>query len=75
MSDQVTSIVRTLSILIAGWVATTLADVGFGLDSEALASVIFGVAAGLYYLVARLLERRFPNAGLLLGSRNQPTYK
>lgn len=78
MSDVVTSVIRTIVPSIVGAVASFLAAKGIDVDAEAVAgltSFLTALFAGIYYVVARLLEKRYPKAGYLLGATKQPTYK
>lgn len=76
MNELVVSLIRTYVPLLVGsgliWLANQL---GIGdLDVTGAQSVAVSIVVGLYYLGARLLERRWPEAGVLLGHRTQPTY-
>lgn len=68
------SMIRTVVPIIVGSVIGYLAQKGFNIDKDL--AVQFTVAACIagYYLLARVLERRWPAAGALLGSTKQPTY-
>jgi hypothetical protein len=39
-----------------------------------LTTAVTALVTGVYYVAARLLEQRWPAAGVLLGSRRQPAY-
>lgn len=83
LSSYVTSIIRTLAALAAGWVlslplahpvlvALGQADASAA-TKEKLVAGLTVVASGVYYAAARALERRWPSLTLLLGSTRQPT--
>lgn len=79
MKDFVTSLVRTYVPIVVGAVAGYFASKGFDLDAQAQAGLIVGLSGllmGGYYLLARLVEQRFPSfGGLLLGApRKAPQY-
>ena len=78
MSDFVTSLVRTYVPIAVGALISWLATRGITLDPQTQTSLIIGltgVIQGLYYFVARLIERKLPNVGgLLLGSSKKPEY-
>lgn len=78
MNDFVTSLIRTYAPLavgaVAGWV---LATFGFEVPKEQVAEVTALAIAGataVYYAGARLLEKRWPALGWLLGRPAQPRY-
>lgn len=82
MSDLLTSIVRTVtSKLVGGLIGLALAlvvvvpdDLSRNLTLVVTAAVTVA-AQVVYYVAARLLERRFPGVGgLLLGAAKAPTY-
>jgi len=75
MSDTTTSIVRTLVPLVAGWIITYLVSLGFNIDQAALERVLYGVITGLYYIIERFIEQKWPAFGVLLGSTQQPSYE
>lgn len=77
MSDLVTSFIRTVVPMIVGSVAGFLASKGVNLDPEttaALATFLSGLFSALYYIIVRVLEEKWPNAGILLGSKKTPIY-
>lgn len=74
-TSQAPAFIRTyvpiLVTIIAGW----FADRGLDLGDEwrdGLALVIGGLAGALYYAAVRLLEKRWPNIGMLLGIAKTP---
>lgn len=77
MSDFVTSLIRTYVPIVVGALVAWLSSKGIAIDpSDVVGFTAFLGAAfsGLYYLIARLLERRFPQLGFLLGSAKKPEY-
>lgn len=78
MSDFVTSLIRTYVPIAVGAVASYLLTAGIEIDANAqlgLVTFITALLQGVYYLVARLLERKMPSiGGLLLGSSKKPEY-
>lgn len=77
------SLVRTWAPILAGMiVAMPLAHPiidAFGLDTPTAGRVttviLTGILSALYYLAVRLIERRWPAFGLLLGLSVQPQYQ
>lgn len=77
MSNLVTSLIRTYVPIAVGALAAYLLSLGLELDANAqlgLVSFLTAVLQGAYYLLARLLERKFPQLSFLLGSAAQPKY-
>lgn len=77
MSDFITSIIRTYVPIIVGTILAFLASKGITLDAEAAANLTLFLGAlfsGVYYLVVRLIERKFPQAGWLLGQAKVVKY-
>lgn len=79
MSDQShdleLSLRRTLVPLIAGYLLSQAARIGFDIPEADLVGVLEAVVTGAYYTVVRLLETRWPQLGLLLGAMRVPTYR
>lgn len=67
------SIKRTLVPIVVGAVAASF--LGEYVDIASLERVLSGVISAVYYLVIRFLETKVPSAGVLLGSKAQPTYE
>lgn len=67
------SLKRTLVPIVVGAVAATFLA-GY-VDPDALEKVLSGVISAVYYTVVRLVETKFPGAGVLLGSKAQPVYE
>ena len=79
LRDYVLSLIRTWVPIGIGVLVAWLAARGIILDAEtstALVDALGGVAAAVYYALARLLELKFPFlGGLLLGSpKSVPVY-
>lgn len=78
MTNFITSLVRTYTPIIVGSILSFLAvKYGFAVDTDVqnqLVAGLTGVVIAAYYLVARLLERKFPQFGVLLGSTQKPVY-
>lgn len=77
MSNFVTSLIRTYVPIIVGALVAWLITVGIELDANTQAGLIVGLTGilqGAYYLAVRLLERKFPQIGVLLGSTQKPVY-
>lgn len=73
-TDVLLSIRRTVVPLVVGWLIAQAARAGFDLPAEDLAGVVEAVVTSGYYIVVRLIEARFPAAGILLGAARQPLY-
>ena len=68
------AVVRTVVPFFAGWAVTKAAQYGFDIDESQVTAAATTVVGSAWYVVARVLEQRWPNAGFMLGSRKQPTY-
>lgn len=78
MADLVPSLIRTWTPILVGQVAAWLALKGVNLDADtvvAASTALGGVISALYYLAVRLLEQKFPQLGILLGSTKKPEYQ
>ena len=78
MNNFVISLIRTYVPILVGSVISFLV-VNYGLVVDAsittqLVTGLTGVIIAAYYLLARLLERKFPQFGVLLGSTQKPVY-
>lgn len=77
-NNFVISQIRTYVPILVGAVIAWLATLGLNLDADtATGLVIFltGTLQAVYYFVARVIERKFPQAGsVLLGSSAKPVY-
>lgn len=77
MKDYIDSLIRTWVPLIVGpgllWLSTRLGVDLSDLEGPAV-TLVTGLAAGVYYALVRLAERRWPSAGWLLGKAGSPRY-
>lgn len=74
LSDWLVSWLRTN---VAAWIPTVAAWLaGFGIDLpvEPSSVAIVSLAISAYYTLVRLLEARWPAAGVLLGWKAAPSY-
>lgn len=77
MLNFYTSVVRTIVPIIVGSILAFFASKNYQFDDSfttALDTALQGVFIGLYYIVVRFFEAKFPKAGLLLGSLKKPQY-
>ncbi|MGE0138671.1 MAG: hypothetical protein AB7R77_12690 [Ilumatobacteraceae bacterium] len=74
MNDYIVSVIRTLAAAAAGFGVTQLARLGIEIDGGTLNGLATAIGIGVYYAVARLIEKRWPKAGVLLGVPKAPTY-
>lgn len=77
MSDFLVSQIRTHVPVLVGTLISFLTTLGLDLDVETQAGLIAGltgVIISLYYLIVRLIEKKFPKVGILLGSTKTPNY-
>jgi len=72
--DLELSLRRTFVPIVVGVLVAKAARAGFDIPAEALAGVLEGVFAGIYYATVRVLEMRAPWVGVLLGAMTQPLY-
>lgn len=70
--DLLPSLKRTLVPIVVGVVGASA--LGRFVDEVALVELTVGVIAALYYTVLRVVEMRWPQFGVLLGSTRQPWY-
>lgn len=78
MNNFVTSLIRTYVPIAVGALISYLAVRGITLDANAVAGLVTFFTAllqALYYLAARLLEKKVPKLSILLGSSAQPVYR
>lgn len=78
MTNFATSLIRTYVPIIVGALASYLLTRGVNIDANAqlgLVTFLTALLQGVYYLIARLLERQFPQLSVLLGSNKVPNYK
>ncbi len=73
-----TSYIRTGVPAAMGWVLIRAGEQFGGswseVDGEALTTAATVITIGVYYTIARELEKRWPRFGWLLGSPKQPVY-
>lgn len=77
MNQYFISLIRTWVPIVVGWAITKLLVIGVVVDgdvSDNLKVNLTMLVIGLYYAVARWLEQKFPNVGILLGYIKQPVY-
>lgn len=78
MSDYLLSLIRTYVPIAVGALISWLATMGLDIDSGAQTGLVVfltALAQGVYYTAVRLLERKWPALGKLLGSAKTPTYE
>jgi len=73
-TDLLYSIRRTVVPIVAGFLLSQAARVGFDIPQDDLVGVLESLVTGAYYIVVRLAEERLPALGLLLGATRRPTY-
>lgn len=69
------SFIRTIVPVIVGQVMGFFTAQGIDVDPQfegALTAVLGAAFAGLYYLIVRVIEMKFPQAGILLGYAKSP---
>lgn len=78
LSNFVTSLIRTYVPIGVGallaWLATTLGVVIDPSSQAGLVILAVGVLSAAYYWLARILERKWPVLGFLLGAVAKPSY-
>ena len=75
MYDLAVSLIRTYVPIVVGTALSLLATIGItGVDSTQAAAVVTSLTIGVYYAIARAIERRSPKAGVLLGHKTAPSY-
>jgi uncharacterized protein (DUF697 family) len=78
MNNLFTSYIRTgVPIVVGSVISYLVVKFGFVIDESVTAQLttgLTGLIIGAYYVVARLLERKFPKLGVLLGSTAKPVY-
>lgn len=78
MNSFIISQIRTYVPILVGALAAWLLTKGVELDTDTQAGLIVfltGLLQGLYYLIVRLLEKRWPKVGVLLGVASKPVYR
>jgi len=74
MSPDLPGYIRTIVPMIVGWIGALLLDWGIDFTNEGLTQFVVVLVGGIYYVVVRLLEKRWPKAGRLLGVAKTPVY-
>lgn len=75
MNETAISIIRTYVPIGVGALATFLArTLDVEIDTAATATAVTAVASAVWYGLVRLLEKRWPQFGWLLGAPKQPSY-
>lgn len=77
VNDFITSLIRTYVPIIIGSVAAWLTAKGITIDSTAIAGLtafLSGLFSAVYYVVVRLIERKYSRAGILLGRAKEIHY-
>lgn len=78
LDSFVISQIRTYVPILVGALIAWLATMGLQLDTNTQSGLVIaltGVLQAVYYFVARVIERRWPQAGaFLLGSSAKPVY-
>lgn len=77
MNDLIVSFIRTYVPIAVGTFISWLATKGLDIDAQTGAGLITfltGIIIAAYYGIVRVLEKRFPQVGILLGSVRKPEY-
>lgn len=74
LSDYGRSVIRTIVPLFVGSAVGWLATKGIEIDRAAVITAVDTAIGGLYYIAIRAAERRWPQAGWLLGAPGAPVY-
>lgn len=77
MNDLITSLIRTWTPIVVGQLAGFLTAQGLNVGVEAMAGLTAFLGAffsALYYLIVRLVEQKYPQAGILLGRAKKVEY-
>lgn len=78
MNDLVISTIRTAVPAFVGAVVALLAGWGIPIDDSAVMgfqAFVFALLTGLYYLLVRLVAKKYPKLEWLLGSPKAPSYE
>ena len=78
MSDAIVSLIRTYVPVAVGAFIAWLLSLGIDVDTETQAGLVVsmtGLVVAAYYTLVRLLERKWPAVGVLLGVPRQPEYE
>ena len=77
MNSFIISQIRTFVPIIVGALVAWLLTMGIELDADTQAGLVVALTGGLqalYYFVVRLLEKKWPKVGVLLGVASKPVY-
>lgn len=78
MTNFLISLIRTyVPILVGSLISFLVVNYGFVVDESITAQLVAGLTGVIiagYYLLARVLERKFPHFGFLLGTGAVPVY-
>lgn len=72
-----TSVIRTVTPMLVGFVVTLLASFNIEGDAEFKANLFATmqlIVSGLYYVIVRWIESKYPKFGILLGVAKAPEY-
>lgn len=79
MNNFVTSQIRTIVPIIVGALVSWLITLGIELDADTQTGLVVfltGLLQAVYYFIARLIEKKYPQiGGFLLGSQSKPVYE
>ncbi|EYR64252.1 hypothetical protein N866_13620 [Actinotalea ferrariae CF5-4] len=78
MNDVIVSLIRTYVPVGVGAFLAWLLSLGIEVDAQTQAGLITSMTAlvvAAYYTLVRLLERKWPAVGVLLGVPKQPEYE
>lgn len=68
------SVVRTIVPVIVGFLLSLPIVHGLGVSTEQATSLVTAALIGVYYVLVRFLESKWPKLGWLLGTPVAPTY-
>lgn len=71
---QLPGLVRTFVPMIVGWLLSLPVIAGLNIDSAAMEGLVTTIVGFAYYLIVRVMEKYYPQAGVLLGYPVAPTY-
>lgn len=74
-NDQLVALVRTVVPAVVGLLLAAAAKANIDIDGGALNGIVDAVVIGVYYLVVRQLENRWPKFGMPSNTPKQPTYQ
>lgn len=72
--DLLPSLLRTFVPVIVGFILGVVGSNAVGVTEESLTAAVSTAITIVYYLLVRLLEQKWPKAGLLLGTAKKPVY-